>query len=161
MMPLPLRSSPGSLARGDECACALARLIGNLRGFVYRRQHDRSWTMEFVSSGCRDLTGYDPHRFIRNESVAFAELIAPADRERVDAVIRSAVRHRSRATVDYFIRAAHGLWVNIEDRFTPVFDAAGRLVAIEGVIDRADGEARTVARPASTGERRVPPLRSV
>ncbi len=121
---------------GVDCAATLTRLIGNLRGFVYRRRHDAPWTMEFVSAGCRDVTGYDPHRFIANASLAFGDLIAPADRLRVDERVRFAARQQQRGTVEYRIRTAHGAWVQVEDRFAPVVNAAGEVLAIEGIIDR-------------------------
>ena len=110
--------------------------------------------MEFVSAGCRNLTGYDPHRFIRHDRVAFGDLLAPSDRARVDAVVRAAVRQRSRASVDYVLRAAHGLWVAVEDRFVPVFGTSDQLVAIEGVIDLARGGTRRPPRFASAADRR-------
>lgn len=135
---MPFISSPPapSLVNCVDCDAALTRLIGNLRGFVYRRRPDARWTMDFVSAGCRDVTGYDPHRFIANASLAFGDLIAPADRPRVDERVRFAARHRQRATVEYRIRTAHGAWALVEDRFAPVVNAAGEVLAIEGIIDR-------------------------
>lgn len=128
--------SPARFINCVDCEATLMRLIGNLRGFVYRRRPDAQWTMDFVSAGCRDVTGYDPHRFIANASLAFGDLIAPADRPRVDERVRFAVRHRQRATVEYRIRTAHGAWAVVEDRFAPVVNAAGEVLAIEGIIDR-------------------------
>lgn len=93
--------------------------------------------MDFVSAGFRDVTGYDPHRIIDNASIAFGDLIARADWSHVTEQVRLAVLHRRRATVEYVIRTAHGTPVRIEDRFTPVTDDAGRVLAIEGVIDHA------------------------
>ncbi len=115
----------------------LSRLIGNLSGFVYRRRPDARWTMEFVSPGIRDVTGYDPHRFIDNASIAFGDLIAPADRQRANERVRLAALHRQRATVEYRIRTAHGAWMQVEDRLTPIVNPAGEVVAIEGIIDRS------------------------
>ena len=125
------------LFAGDDCHGTLTRLLNNLRGFVYRRRHDARWTMEFVSTGCRDITGYDPHRFIANQSLAFADLIARADWKRVNAQVRAAVQLGRRVTLEYQIRAAHGRWIHVEDRLTPVLDADRKVLAIEGVIDRA------------------------
>lgn len=115
----------------------LMRLIDNLSGFVYRRKHDGAWTMEFVSRACRDLTGYDPHRFIGNASLAFADLIAPEDRKRAFAAVDAAVSGGRRGRTTYRIRAAHGSMIVVDDRFSPVRAASGETVAIEGVIDRA------------------------
>lgn len=120
-----------------DCHATLGRLIGNLSGFLYRRRHDPLWTMDFVSAGCRDITGYDPHRFLGNASLAFGDLIARSDWRRVNERVRLAVQQGQRATVEYLIRTAHGAWLQVEDRLTPVFNAAGKVLAIEGIIDRA------------------------
>lgn len=135
-----------------DCHATLTRLIGNLSGFVYRRRSDSRWTMDFVSAGCRDVTGYDPHRFIANASLAFGDLIARCDRQRVDERVRVAVLHRQRATVEYRIRTAHGAWIQVEDRLTPVVNAAGTVLAIEGVFDRARGSHPTTWPSLSTAD---------
>jgi PAS domain S-box-containing protein len=50
-------------------------LVGNLPGFVYRCHNDRNWTMEFISEGCREITGYAPEDFIGNRKLAFNDII--------------------------------------------------------------------------------------
>lgn len=135
-----------------DCHATLSRLIGNLSGFVYRRRPDSRWTMDFVSAGCRDVTGYDPHRFIANASLAFGDLIARSDWKRVNERVRLAVLHRQCATVEYRIRTAHGAWVQVEDRLTPVVNAAGTVLAIEGIIDRARGSHPTTWPSLSTAD---------
>jgi PAS domain-containing protein len=132
---LPPTSAP--FVKCVDCHATLTRLIGNLSRFLYRRRPDPRWTMEFVSAGCRDVTGYDPHRFVANASIAFADLIARSDWKRVNERVRLAMLHRQRATIEYLIRTASGAWVQVEDRLTPVVNAAGKVLAIEGIIDRA------------------------
>jgi len=119
-----------------DCHATLGRLIGNLSGFLYRRRHDRLWTIEFISAGCRDITGYDPHRFIANASITYGDLIARSDRDRVNERVRRAVLRGRRATVEYRIRTAYGEWMKVEDRFVPVLNSAGDILAIEGVVGR-------------------------
>jgi PAS domain-containing protein len=148
-MPPPSLSLPTNAA---DCAAALSRLIGNVSGFVYRRRPDAAWTMDFVSAGCRDVTGFEPHRFIGNASIAFADLIAAGDRPRVDARVEFAVEQRRRAVIEYRLRTAYGTWTVVEDRFVPVFDESGALIAIEGIIDRA----RRPHPPAGPGHARPP-----
>lgn len=136
-MNFPSASSDSPFTHSTGCHATLTRLIGNLRGFVYRRRPDARWTMEYVSPGCHDLIGFEPHRFIANASIAFGDLIDPADRRRADDRVRLAVLLRRRVSVDYRIRTAHGALVQVEDRLTPVFSANGKVLAIEGVIDLA------------------------
>ncbi len=123
-----------NLAPTDAMAM-LARLVTVTRGFVYRRRHDPAWTMDFVSDGCRDITGYDPHRFIANASLSFADLIQASDRERVENGVADAIAHRRRRILRYRIRTAYGAVVWVEDRLVPVFGRMGSLTAIEGIID--------------------------
>ena len=61
--------------------------------------------------------------------------------------MRLAALHRQRATVEYLIRTAHGAWVQVEDRFTPIVNAAGEVLAIEGIIDRARCSHSTTGTP--------------
>ena len=43
----------------------LSTLIGNLPGMAYRCLNDENWTMEFISEGSHDLTGYAPADLIQ------------------------------------------------------------------------------------------------
>lgn len=123
---------------GRQTAAALARLMGILPGFVYRSRPDSRRTMEFVSEACRDLTGYDPHRFIGNQSLTYTLLIHPADRPRVDRVVFDAATRGRRFTCCYRLQTAYGGFVEVVDRGVGVLDASGGLGAIEGYVDRAE-----------------------
>lgn len=52
-------------------------LVSNLPGFIYRCANDTDWTMEFISEGCKDITGYEPSDFIGNKTLAFNDIIHP------------------------------------------------------------------------------------
>jgi PAS domain S-box-containing protein len=55
----------------------LAILMANVPGMVYRRRHDASWTLRFVSKGCLGLTGYTADDLIDDRGMAYASLIHP------------------------------------------------------------------------------------
>ena len=53
-----------SQKRLEESQRQLGALMHNLPGMAYRRRNDELGTMEFVSEGCFDLTGYTPDTLV-------------------------------------------------------------------------------------------------
>lgn len=49
----------------------LRTMMNNLPGMAYRCRNDRQWTMEFLSDGCRELTGYSQHELMGNALLSF------------------------------------------------------------------------------------------
>lgn len=125
-----LRASQADLqARQEE----ISRLISNIPGMVYRCKNDRNWTMEFVSEGSLDLTGYSPSDLVANRTVAFADLIHPEDRERVREEVQEAIAEGRPFELTYRLQLQkQERWVR--ERGRGVFDAAGHLLALEGIV---------------------------
>lgn len=111
----------------------LRTLIRNLSGMVYRAKHDQDRTLEFVSDGCKTLTGYGPRALTGNRELSFGSLISPADRERVWESIDQAVVAHTPFRLTYRIESEKGVrWAWEQGR--GVYDREGSLVAIEGFI---------------------------
>lgn len=117
-----------------DMARMLRTLLGNLDGMVYRCRDDDAWTMEFVSEGCRRLTGYDADDLLFNRRLSYEALTHPEDRRRVREEIRAALRTSGRFDCEYRIVHANGEPRWVWERGSGVFDADGRLVAIEGIV---------------------------
>ena len=81
----------------------LAILMANVPGMVYRRRHDDAWTLHFVSSGCLGLTGYTADDLVDDRGVAYASLIHPEDRERIQARLQQTTRAHQSFTLEYRI----------------------------------------------------------
>ena len=109
-------------------------LLGNLPGIAYRCANDRNWTMEFLSDGCRTLTGYAPEDLLGNARLSYADLIHPDDRERVCRAVQRALEGRQRFTLSYRIRTRSGEIRHVWEQGTGVYDREGRLQALEGFI---------------------------
>ena len=62
-------------AGSSETARMLRTLLGNLDGMVYRCRDDAEWTMEFVSEGTFELTGYYPADLTVTRAVTYGALI--------------------------------------------------------------------------------------
>ncbi|MDZ4163498.1 MAG: PAS domain S-box protein [Smithellaceae bacterium] len=112
----------------------LSTLMANLPGMAYRCRLDRDWTMEFVSEGAFDLTGYRPADLVDSARIAYAELIHPEDRERVWEEIQQALAGSGAFTLEYRIRDADGREQWVWERGCATLDAKGEVEALEGFI---------------------------
>lgn len=112
----------------------LATLMGNLPGIAYRCKNDPEWTMEFVSQGCKALTGYAPEQLIDNADLSYAELIDPRDRQYVWDHVQESVGEGRTFQLQYRIITADDVqrWVWEQGQY--VFDDRGEIIALEGFI---------------------------
>jgi PAS domain S-box-containing protein len=113
---------------------ATATLFSNLPGMAYRCLNDGDWTMEFVSAGCRDLTGYEPDALIGNRLKSFEAIIEPEDRKAVREIVSRAVERGEAFEITYRIRPREGgiKWVWERGRAVPGPDGPSR--ALEGFL---------------------------
>ena len=112
----------------------ISTLMANLPGMAYRCLDDASWTMTFVSQGCRELTGYPPENLLENRQTSYAELIHPDDRTTVREAVRRAIEGRTRFNLTYRIRCAGGEDKWVMEIGEGVFADTGQMLAIEGFI---------------------------
>jgi len=113
----------------------IATLLDNLPGIAYRCRNDALWTMEFVSQGCRPLTGYDPDDLVMNQRIAYADLIDPADRQFVSDAIQAALAAGTPFEIVYRIRTASGQQKVVWEKGQGVRNESGEIDAIEGFIN--------------------------
>jgi len=112
---------------------ALYSLVSNIPGMVYRCRNNRDWTMEFVSSGCSELTGYEAGQIV-NTSTAWSDIIHPEAREYVWMSIQSAVQSQQPFEVTYRIITQDGKEKWVWERGQGNFSANGELLGLEGLI---------------------------
>ncbi len=110
----------------------LSTLMDNLPGMAYRCRYDEYWTMLFVSSGCRDLTGYEPDELVNNKRVSYAELIASASDDNLVRAVESAIGNAEPFSIEYTIIRKDGQRIWVWERGRAVEDD-GDLV-LEGIV---------------------------
>jgi PAS domain S-box-containing protein len=113
---------------------SLASLVDGLPGMAYRRRDDAPGWMLFVSEGCTALTGYRPEDFIDARTVSYADLIHPADRERVRRDIAAALERRAPFEVTYRLRTAAGAERWVRERGRGVVGPDGGIATVDGFI---------------------------
>jgi len=103
-------------------------LVDNLMGMVYRGFDDEHWTVEFLSAGTFELTGYEPAQLIANAELSYGDIIHPEDRERVWKEMCVALETEGKFTLHYRIVRADGEVRWVVDR--------GHLVSVDGTAHR-------------------------
>ena len=112
----------------------VSNLLDNLPGMVYRCLNEPEWTMEFVSEGCFELTGYTPSELIRNQFISYGRIIFPEDRNTVWMQVQSTLLQKKPFELVYRIvtRDNREKWVRENGR--GIFDSEGNLYVLEGYI---------------------------
>jgi PAS domain S-box-containing protein len=112
----------------------LRALMGRLPAMIYRCADDAQWTMEFVSAGAEELTGYRPEELVGNARLAYADLVAPWHCEGVCRDIQAAIDRHNAWTTSYPIVTATGERKWVWERGVAVLDENGEVRALEGLI---------------------------
>ena len=109
-------------------------LLENLPGMAYRCDYNRDWTMQFVSSGCEALTGYEPSALIGNRDHSFNELILPKYREHLWIQWKNVMENREQLAEEYEIETASGKIKWVYELGKAIFNQDNEVEALEGIL---------------------------
>lgn len=109
-------------------------LVDNLDGLVYCNLYDKYWTMIFVSNGCKNLTGFSPEDLIFNKVISYEEIIFKDDRQMVRNAVDEAISLGTHFEIEYRIVHANTSIIWVSERGNPIYNAQGKVNAIEGFI---------------------------
>ncbi len=105
-----LRRMEGMLRDSEH---RLRNLMDNLPGIAYRCRNEPAWPMEFLSQGCKKLTGYEPDELLAGGELDYVDIIHPEDRDKVWEIVQEAVGEDLPFQIEYRIltRTVEQLWV--------------------------------------------------
>lgn len=112
----------------------LSNLMSSLPGMAYRCRYDHDWTMEFVSQGCLELTGYLPEELILNNKISYAELIHPEDKENVFVTVRDSVIKKTPYQLIYRIRTKNDGEKWVWEKGSAQASRKGKVETLEGFV---------------------------
>lgn len=113
---------------------SLSNLLDGLPAMVYRCRNNRHWSMEYVSAGCLELTGYPAERLIDSQELTYNGLIHPHDREQVWRGVQEGLRARRPFVLEYRLLCADGREKWVSERGCGVYSDLGEVLGLEGVV---------------------------
>lgn len=134
------------------------RLAENARDVIYRCWLKPTLRVDYVSPSLTPLTGYRPEEFYADARLGL-KLLAPDDAliEMAERDIIGFISHP--VTMRWHTRDGRQIWV--EALNSPVFDPAGGVVAVEGVVRDVTEAKKTDDALAEEKERLIVTLRSI
>lgn len=112
----------------------LERILGTLRGVVYRCANDPQWSMRYLSGNVEELTGYPHAAFFGPTPVTFGGLLHPDDAPGVWDAVQAALAARRDFDLTYRLRTRTGEERWMMERGRGVFAPDGHLRHVEGHI---------------------------
>ncbi len=109
-------------------------LLANLPGLAYRCNYDREWTMQYVSAGCFDLTGYHQESLLYNRDISYNDLISPGYRDTLWKEWKHVLAKRLPFRQEYEITTADGEKKWVLELAQGIFDEQGQVIALEGIV---------------------------
>jgi len=108
--------------------------LSHLPGLAYRCSYDRDWTMQYVSKGCFNLTGYAPECLLYNRDLSFNDIISPEYRETLWKEWERILAQRETFKYEYEIITATGEKKWVLEMGQGVYNDDGEIEALEGII---------------------------
>lgn len=112
----------------------LEKLLENLPGMVYRCRNDKDWTLDFVSEGCYELTGYSVDELMNEEWRRYASLIVPEDRNEVWEKVQEALKQNRPFELEYRIKSADGEIKWVWEKGSSIYYPEKKDIYLEGFI---------------------------
>lgn len=114
-------------------------ILDNLPGMIYRCSADENWSFQYVSGGCRFLTGFKQSDLIESKKNSHKSLVYPGDLKMVLNVIKSAIAGGSSYSLRYRIVDSLGVPRQVLEQGRAVMSDSGELLSLEGFIAAAEG----------------------
>ena len=109
-------------------------LLNNLPGMVYRCKFDQDWTMEYVSDGSLELTGYSPESLLGNREISYNSIIVDEYRTKIWEKWENVVNEKGLFKHEYPIKTKSDEIKWVYEQGQPIFDKDGKVTVLEGVI---------------------------
>lgn len=134
----------------DASHRSLSQLMANLPVMLYRARNNRNWSMEYVSEGCLEVTGYSADALVNQPRLSYGALIHPEDASPVWDQVQEALHRRESFDLHYRIHHADGSEREVSEKGQGIYSESGTVLGVEGVIFTLEAQGTpSQARPSS------------
>lgn len=109
-------------------------LLSHIQGLAYRCSYDNEWTMQYISEGCFELSGYHPENLLANRDLSFNDLIAPEYREILRCEWARNLPLKLPFRYEYEIITSTGGRKWVLEIGQGIYDSNDRVEALEGIV---------------------------
>lgn len=113
---------------------SLIQLVSELPAMLYRGRNNRDWTMEFVSAGSLELTGYPPEVLTNQSCLNYGDLIHPEDAGPVWEQVQEALSRGERFELHYRLQHADGQLIPVIEKGQGIYADNGAILGVEGMV---------------------------
>lgn len=119
----------------NESQRFLSTLISNLPGYVYRvTKEGDAWTIQYISEGVYDLTGYRANELVRNKVLYYSTMVNESQKLVARQVVEKALAEKKPYQINYRISTAGNEIKWVWEQGRGVYSSEGELIATEGFI---------------------------
>lgn len=111
---------------------SLDGLLQRLPMMLYRSRNDRNWTMEYVSEGCEQVTGYPQHCFINSQ--LYGQSIYIEDQNYVWSTVQRALDLQQVFDLSYRWVNAQQQIIHVKEIGQGLYSESDMILGVEGVI---------------------------
>tara|TARA_R110001606_G_scaffold348746_1_gene498405 strand:+ start:41216 stop:42613 length:1398 start_codon:yes stop_codon:yes gene_type:complete len=101
---------------------------------IYRCKNDRSWSFEFTSDGCLELTEYEAYEIAKSPGFSYMQIIHEADKTYVWEYIQQQILKEQKFQLIYRIITRTGKIKWVLEQGQGIYSSTGDLLSLEGLI---------------------------
>ncbi len=122
---------------------SLRSLNGLIRGvpaMLFRSRNNLSWTMEYVSDGCLEVTGYPAEQLMNQSQLSYGSMIDPQDAGYVWTAVQDALNNNTAYELKYRICDAEGKRRTVREKGRGIYSASGQVLGVQGAVFDSDSQ---------------------
>lgn len=113
---------------------SLNGLVNGIPAMIYRARNNLSWSMEYISDGCEEVTGYKAGQLMNQPQLSYGSMIDPQDAGEVWRQVQQAIENHADFEIKYRICDANGKRKTVIDKGCGIYSANGSVLGVQGVI---------------------------